>query len=67
MTGARQTGQNDAELFARRSFSQYIGFGEWPPLIIIDMVRDSTDHMATLGADLLEICRRRRELSSSLE
>lgn len=67
VTGARQTGQSNAEFFAQRSFSQRIGFGERPPLIIIDMVRASTDETAPLGADLLEICRRRRGRGSSLE
>jgi hypothetical protein len=67
VTGARQTGQSNAEFFAQRSFSRRIGFGERPPLIIIDMVRASTDETAPLGADLLEIRRRRGGRGSSLE
>jgi hypothetical protein len=39
MRQAEQATQDDAECFARRGFSQRIGFGERPALIIIDMVK----------------------------
>jgi maleamate amidohydrolase len=47
-----QAVQDDAEFFAQRGFGQRIGFGEWPALLIIDMLKAFTDEKAMLGANL---------------
>ena len=43
---------DDEKLFKERGFGQTIGFGRWPALLIIDLVKAFTDAARPLGAPL---------------
>src|SRR5256885_9744525 len=44
--------QSDAEFFKQRGFGLWIGFGERPALLVIDMLKAFTNPKMMLGADL---------------